>query len=201
MSDLLEENAMVAERIGKPDVANAGSIVETEPHMEAVRSCTNLRSERHCPNGAQKDISGVENVSMNVGWYCRYKEPISNVCAWMGYCVCFALMLFMGRLLISYAVKEPFDLKSTLVHGELLGVCIAIMGEALGDLLKNPRVSNTLKSVLCFPYVLVLLSCSFLFSILIVPELHVDADYVMYTSLTIFMVVLIVGGLCKWIGK
>ena len=128
----------------------------------------------------------------------KYKKPLSNVGFWLCFGVIIGLTPALSSLLVSGAVKQQFTLEKTFGHGELLAISIALMGEAMGYLLTNPKVNSGFKSIVGFGCTLTLLSSAFLLGVLTIEKLTFDTTYIMHVSFFLFALTLIVGSFCKW---
>jgi hypothetical protein len=128
----------------------------------------------------------------------KTKKSTHNVGFWLGFCVIIALTPPLSSWLVLGAVRQPFDMQKTFGHGELLAISIAIMGEAMGYLLTNPKVSSSFKSIVGLGCTLTLLACAFLLGVLTISNLNFDSSYITKVSIFLFGITLIVGSFCKW---
>ncbi len=125
-------------------------------------------------------------------------EHIFRVGMWLSFCVGIALTPILSDLIVSGITDQQFTWQKALAHGDLAAISIAIMGEALGYLLTNPKASSTLKGYVGIGCVIVLIGGAILLGALSVESIRIDTLYVMRVSLILFLGTLILGSFCKW---
>jgi hypothetical protein len=157
------------------------------------------------------------------------KKRRSNLLRWLGFSVVIGLLPILASGIISTATQKPFSLEETLSHGELLIISIAIVVEALRDLLyANRGTDDDFRSLIIFGCCTVIVLSCLLFGILAAHDAGVSSTiatvvdmkdnskavtalknsenglntgFVMYYSFIMFVIALLAGGSCKWTEK
>lgn len=152
-------------------------------------------------------IPGVENSGQagNIGdngvtvSKSSFVNSFYRVLIWLGFCVVIALVPVGSNGLFSGLEHQAFSTDKAV--SDLLAISIAIIGELMGYLLMDRKVSRAVKGFVGAGSLLVIIASALLLGGLSVAKPGDDLIFAVKVAIVLFVGTLILGGVCKWTEK
>jgi hypothetical protein len=155
--------------------------------------------------GRNKGITWNKAISAIHQWSVDF---VSRIGYWWAFSIGVAAIPIILNLLFTPLVKPinnwQENLQKILVHGELIAISLALMGEATGYLLANTQISRWFRRLWGFISVFIcLVSVAILSAITVLDIVHINVDPKLVTlySVCVFGATMVTGSFCKWTEK